>query len=33
MVTTYKKVGVDIVGIKKSHSAIGQIISSTHNLQ
>ena len=33
MVTTYKKAGVDITGIKKSHSAIGQIISSTHNLQ
>ena len=33
MVTTYKKVGVDIMGIKKSQGAIGQIISSTHNLQ
>jgi len=33
MVTTYKKAGVDITGIKKSHSTIGQIISSTHNLQ
>ncbi len=33
MVTTYKKVGVDISKIKKSQAAIGQIISSTHNLQ
>ena len=33
MVTTYKKVGVDIDKIKKSQLAIGRIISSTHNLQ
>ena len=33
MVTTYKKTGVDITEIKKSQRAIGQIISSTHNLQ
>jgi len=33
MVTTYKKVGVDITEIKKSHGAIGQIISSTHKIQ
>jgi len=33
MVTTYKKAGVDITKIKKSQGAIGQIISSTHNLQ
>jgi phosphoribosylformylglycinamidine cyclo-ligase len=33
MVITYKKVGVDITEIKKSQMAIGQIISSTHNLQ
>ncbi len=30
---TYKKVGVDISEIKKSQSAIGKIISSTHSLQ
>jgi len=33
MVTTYKKAGVDITEIKKSHGAIGQIISSTHKIQ
>jgi len=33
MVTTYKKVGIDVIGIKKSQTAIGRIISSTHNLQ
>ena len=33
MVTTYKKVGIDVMGIKKSQTAIGRIISSTHNLQ
>mgnify|MGYP002525381182 FL=1 len=33
MVTTYKKVGIDITKIKKSQMAIGQIISSTHSLQ
>jgi len=33
MVTSYKKVGVDIAEIKKSHGAIGKIISSTHNVQ
>jgi len=33
MVTTYKKAGVDITEIKKSQSAIGQIISSTHKIQ
>ena len=33
MVTTYKKVGVDITEIKKSQSAIGRIISSTHRTQ
>ena len=33
MVTTYKKVGVDITEIKKSQGAIGKIISSTHRTQ
>ena len=33
MVTTYKKAGIDITEIKKSHGAIGQIISSTHKIQ
>jgi len=33
VITTYKKVGVDITEIKKSQSVIGKIISSTHNLQ
>ena len=33
MVTTYKKTGVDITEIKKSQSAIGRIISSTHRTQ
>ena len=33
MVTTYKKVGVDITKIKKSQAEIGRIISATHNLQ
>jgi len=33
MVTSYKKVGVDIAEIKKSHGAIGKIISSTHKIQ
>ena len=33
MVTTYKKVGVDIAEIKKSQGAIGRIISSTHKTQ
>ena len=33
MVTTYKKVGVDITEIKKSQSVIGKIISSTHKTQ
>ena len=33
MVTTYKKVGVDIAEIKKSQGAIGKIISSTHRTQ
>ena len=33
MVTTYKKVGIDIAEIKKSQSAIGKIISSTHKTQ
>ena len=33
MVTTYKKVGVDISEIKKSQATIGRIISSTHNQQ
>ena len=33
MVTTYKKVGVDITEIKKSQGAIGRIISSTHRTQ
>jgi len=33
MAITYKKVGVDITKIKKSHAAIGRIISSTHNIQ
>ena len=33
MVTTYKKVGIDVIGIKKSQTAIGRIISSTLTLQ
>ena len=33
MVTTYKKVGIDIAEIKKSQGAIGKIISSTHRTQ
>ena len=33
MVTTYKKVGVDIAEIKKSQGAIGKSISSTHRTQ
>ena len=33
MVTTYKKVGIDIAEIKKSQGAIGKIISSTHKTQ
>ena len=33
MVTSYKKVGVDITEIKKSQNVIGKIISSTYNSQ
>ena len=33
MVTTYKKVGVDITEIKKSQNEIGRIISTTYNSQ
>ncbi|SVB62062.1 uncharacterized protein METZ01_LOCUS214916, partial [marine metagenome] len=33
MVTTYKKVGVDITEIKKTQNVIGKIISSTYNSQ
>ena len=33
MVTSYKKVGVDIVAIKKSQKTIGRMISSTHKIQ
>ena len=33
MVLTYKKAGVDITKIKKSHATIGKIIESTHKLQ
>ena len=33
MVTTYKKVGVDITSIKKSQSIIGRMITSTHKIQ
>ena len=33
MVTSYKKVGVDIAEIKKSQGVIGKIISSTHKTQ
>jgi len=33
MVTTYKKVGVDITSIKKSQSTIGRMITSTHKIQ
>jgi len=33
MVTTYKKVGVDITEIKKTQNVIGKIISTTYNSQ
>jgi len=33
MVTSYKKVGVDIAAIKKSQKTIGRMISSTHKIQ
>ena len=33
MVTSYKKVGVDITEIKKSQNVIGKIISTTYNSQ
>ncbi len=33
MALTYKKAGVDISKIKKSQTAIGKLIESTHNLQ
>jgi phosphoribosylformylglycinamidine cyclo-ligase len=33
MATTYKATGVDIKKIKQSQSAIGRIISTTHNIQ
>ena len=33
MVTTYKKVGVDITEIKKTQNVIGRIISTTYNSQ
>ena len=33
MVLTYKKAGVDISNIKKSQTAIGKLIASTHKLQ